>query len=57
MVHLEVHPDDFVYLPAGLLHALKKGSVVYEIQQATDVTSVFMIIMVKMQMAMNVNCI
>ena len=32
--HLEVHPDDFVYLPAGL----KKGSVVYEIQQATDVT-------------------
>ncbi|MCB6567663.1 mannose-6-phosphate isomerase, partial [Desulfovibrio desulfuricans] len=36
--HLEVHPDDFVYLPAGLLHALKKGSVVYEIQQATDVT-------------------
>lgn len=36
--HLEVHPDDFVYLPAGLLHALKNGSVVYEIQQATDVT-------------------
>lgn len=35
---IQVHPDDFVYLPAGLLHALKKGSVVYEIQQATDVT-------------------
>lgn len=36
--HLDVHPDDFVYLPAGLLHALKKGSIVYEIQQATDIT-------------------
>lgn len=36
--HLDVHPGDFVYLPAGLLHALKKGSVVYEIQQATDIT-------------------
>ena len=23
--HLDVHPGDFVYLPAGLLHALKKG--------------------------------
>ncbi len=36
--HLDVHPGDFVYLPAGLLHALRKGSVVYEIQQATDIT-------------------
>ena len=36
--HLDVHPNDFVYLPAGLLHALRKGSVVYEIQQATDIT-------------------
>lgn len=36
--HLDVHTDDFVYLPAGLLHALRKGSVVYEIQQATDIT-------------------
>lgn len=36
--HLDVHSGDFVYLPAGLLHALKKGSIVYEIQQATDVT-------------------
>ena len=25
-------------MPAGLLHALKKGSIVYEIQQATDIT-------------------
>lgn len=36
--HLDVHTGDFVYLPAGLLHALRKGSVVYEIQQATDIT-------------------
>lgn len=36
--YLDVHPGDFVYLPAGLLHALKKGSIVYEIQQATDIT-------------------
>lgn len=33
-----VHPGDFVYLPAGLLHALGKGCLVYEIQQATDIT-------------------
>jgi len=36
--HLDVHSGDFVYLPAGLLHALKKGSIVYEIQQSTDIT-------------------
>ena len=36
--HLDVYPGDFVYLPAGLLHALRKGSIVYEIQQATDIT-------------------
>ena len=36
--HLDVHTDDFVYLPAGLLHALRKGNVVYEIQQSTDIT-------------------
>lgn len=36
--YLDVHSGDFVYLPAGLLHALRKGSVVYEIQQATDIT-------------------
>ncbi|MFV0394885.1 MAG: type I phosphomannose isomerase catalytic subunit [Coprobacillaceae bacterium] len=36
--HLPVKKDDFVYLPAGLLHALKKDNIVYEIQQATDIT-------------------
>ena len=36
--HLPVKKGDFVYLPAGILQALRKGSIVYEIQQATDVT-------------------
>ena len=36
--YLPVQQGDFVYLPAGILHALRKGAVVYEIQQATDVT-------------------
>lgn len=36
--HRDVHKDDFVYLPAGLLHAMRKGVVAYEIQQATDIT-------------------
>ncbi len=36
--HLDVRKDDFVYLPAGLLHAMRKGVVAYEIQQATDIT-------------------
>lgn len=36
--YLKVKKDDFVYLPASLLHALKAGSIVYEIQEATDVT-------------------
>lgn len=35
---LPVRKGDFVYLPAGILHALRKGGIVYEIQQATDVT-------------------
>ncbi|SHO51766.1 type I phosphomannose isomerase catalytic subunit [Anaerocolumna xylanovorans] len=33
-----VHTKDFVYIPAGTLHALKKGSIVYEVQQAADIT-------------------
>lgn len=36
--HLPVKRDDFVYIPAGLLHACCKGTVVYEIQQSTNVT-------------------
>ncbi|HET6786221.1 MAG TPA: type I phosphomannose isomerase catalytic subunit [Erysipelotrichaceae bacterium] len=34
----KVLKDSFVYLPAGLVHAMGKGNVVYEIQQSTDVT-------------------
>lgn len=34
----DVHQEDFVYIPAGTLHALRAGSIVYEVQQATDVT-------------------
>jgi len=33
-----VHQQDFVYIPAGLLHALGKGNIVYEVQQSTDIT-------------------
>ena len=36
--HLPVAEGDFVYVPAGMLHALTGGCVAYEIQQATDVT-------------------
>lgn len=38
VTYLPVQKGDFVYLPAGILHALRKGSIVYEIQQATDIT-------------------
>ncbi len=33
-----VRTEDFVYIPAGTLHALKKGNIVYEVQQAADIT-------------------
>lgn len=33
-----VETGDFVYIPSGTLHALKKGNIVYEIQQAADIT-------------------
>ena len=36
--HLDVAKDDFVYIPAGLLHACGKNVLVYEVQQSTDVT-------------------
>ena len=35
---LAVHPGDYVYVEAGTVHALRSGSLVYEIQQATDLT-------------------
>ncbi len=36
--HRPVRDGDFVYIPAGMMHAMGKGVVVYEIQQSTDVT-------------------
>ena len=33
-----VRKDDFVYVPAGTLHACGKNVIVYEVQQATNVT-------------------
>lgn len=36
--HLTVRKDDFVYVPAGTLHACGKNVIVYEVQQATNVT-------------------
>lgn len=35
---IKVQNNDFVYVPAGVLHAMQKGVVVYEVQEATDVT-------------------
>jgi mannose-6-phosphate isomerase len=31
-------PNDLFYVPSGTLHALGRGLVIYEIQQASDVT-------------------
>lgn len=33
-----VESEDIVYIPSGTIHALTKGSLVYEIQQSTDIT-------------------
>ena len=35
---LEVKQGDYVYVEAGTIHALTEGSLVYEIQQSTDIT-------------------
>lgn len=35
---LEVKEKDLVFIPSGTLHALTEGSLVYEIQQSTDIT-------------------
>lgn len=36
--HLDIKEGEAVYIPAGTLHAMRRGAVVYEIQQAVDVT-------------------
>lgn len=35
---ISVKKDDFVYVPAGMLHAMQKGVIAYEVQEATDIT-------------------
>jgi mannose-6-phosphate isomerase len=35
---VNVHKHDLFYVPSGTLHALKKGLVILEIQQASDTT-------------------
>lgn len=35
---MSIDKDDLVYIPSGTLHALTEGSLVYEIQQSTDIT-------------------
>jgi len=34
----QVNVDDYVYVTPGTLHALTRGCIVYELQQATDIT-------------------
>jgi mannose-6-phosphate isomerase len=36
--HVPVRPGDVFYLPAGTLHAIGKGIVLFEVQQASDLT-------------------
>ena len=39
--YLQYHPikkDDYIFIPAGTIHALGPGAVIYEIQQNSDVT-------------------
>lgn len=35
---LPTHTGEFFYIPAGTVHALGRGNVTYEVQQATDLT-------------------
>ncbi|MCY4247033.1 MAG: class I mannose-6-phosphate isomerase, partial [Chloroflexi bacterium] len=38
LVYADVQADDVLYLPAGTVHALGPGILIYEIQQASDTT-------------------
>jgi mannose-6-phosphate isomerase len=35
---VEIEAESMVYIPSGTIHALTEGALVYEIQQATDIT-------------------
>ena len=34
----EIHKGDFFYIPSGTIHAICKGSLIYEAQQSSDIT-------------------
>ena len=36
--HVKVYPGDVCYIPAGCIHAVIEGAMIYEIQQSSDVT-------------------
>ncbi|WP_052663415.1 type I phosphomannose isomerase catalytic subunit [[Mycoplasma] testudinis] len=38
LVQKPIKKDDFIYVPTGTVHALKKGNFVCEIQQSSDIT-------------------
>jgi len=38
LLHRPIQKDELVYVPAGTLHAIRKGTVLLEIQQTSDVT-------------------
>ena len=35
---IDIHPGETYYIPAGTVHAICKGTILYEIQQSSDVT-------------------
>ncbi|MGL4769045.1 MAG: type I phosphomannose isomerase catalytic subunit [Mycoplasmoidaceae bacterium] len=36
--HKKVKPGDIIYVPAGMVHAITKGILLYELQQSSDIT-------------------
>src|SRR5262249_52399588 len=36
--YVSVAPGDFVFMPAGMVHALGPGLLIYELQQTSDIT-------------------
>lgn len=38
LVNHNIHKDDYISIPAGTIHALGPGSIIYEIQQNSDIT-------------------
>lgn len=35
---IDIHPGDFFWIPSGTLHAICQGTLVYEVQQSSDIT-------------------